>query len=51
MSSTQSESVADKDVTPSQSQIPPSTTVTISKANVVGESFNQVLFPLTSSRF
>jgi len=44
MSSTKSESVADNDVTPSQSQAPPSTTVAVSTANVVDESLNQVSF-------
>jgi hypothetical protein len=42
MSSTHDESVVDDDVTPSQSQIPPSTTVAISTVNVAGEPINQV---------
>jgi len=50
MSSTHDESVVDTDVTPSQSQIPPSTTVAISTVNVAGEPINQV-FPIHKLSF
>ncbi|CAF4392215.1 unnamed protein product, partial [Rotaria sp. Silwood2] len=41
MSSTQQESVVDNAITPSQSQIPPESTVANSTVNVVGELSNQ----------
>jgi len=46
MSSTQSESIGNDDVTPSQSQIQPSTNVVMSGVDGVGEPINQV-FPFS----
>jgi hypothetical protein len=46
MSSTQSGSVGDDEVTPSQSQIQPSTAFARSAVDVVGEPINQV-FPFS----
>jgi hypothetical protein len=48
MSSTHDESVT-SDLTPSKSQITPSTTVAISTVNVVGDPINQVSSLISSS--
>jgi hypothetical protein len=50
MSSTQDGSAGDDEVTPSQSQIPPATSVAMSSVNVVGEPINQV-FPFSCTCF
>jgi hypothetical protein len=49
MSNTQDESAVDDEVTPSQSQLQPETTVAISAVDIVGESINQVFYLKTSS--